>query len=172
MDKNRQQSSDFYRLITETVRIYLGKSLNEFQTSLQLVGMSEIQARKSLLRLYFSWYLPARTECNYKTEPFLLLCAKTKSFREKLLCAIVSTFLFFMFVDQLLLVDADLCQKTTMADFRYIWLKSWKIDNIALTQQFSLWIFTDYRYQSIKITWLLPIFIDWLLREYTTHVSI
>ena len=54
MDKNRQQSSDFYRLITETVRIYLGKSLNEFQTSLQLVGMSEIQARKSLLRLYFS----------------------------------------------------------------------------------------------------------------------
>ena len=54
MDKNRQQSSDFYRLITETVKIYLGKSLNEFQTSLQLVGMSEIQARKSLLRLYFS----------------------------------------------------------------------------------------------------------------------
>ena len=55
MDKNRQQSSDFYRLITETVRTYLvGKSLNEFQTSLQLVGMSEIQARKSLLRLYFS----------------------------------------------------------------------------------------------------------------------
>ena len=37
----------------------------------QLVGMSEIQAKKS-----FSWYLPARTECNYKTEPFLLLCAK------------------------------------------------------------------------------------------------
>ena len=30
---------------------------------------------------------------------------KTKSFREKLVCAIVSTFLIFMFVDQLLLVD-------------------------------------------------------------------
>ena len=34
-----------------------------------------------------------------------------------LLCTIVSTFLIFMFVDQLLLVDANLCQKTTMADF-------------------------------------------------------
>ena len=30
---------------------------------------------------------------------------KTKSFREKLVCVIVSTFLIFMFVDQLLLVD-------------------------------------------------------------------
>ena len=26
----------------------------------------------SLLRLYFAWYLPVRTEFNYKTEPFLL----------------------------------------------------------------------------------------------------
>ena len=113
--------------MTETVKIYLGKSLNEFKTSLQLVGMSEIQVRKSLLRLYFSWYLPARTECNYKTESFFVIMCKTKSFREKLLCAIVSTFLFFMFVDQLLLVDANLWQKTRMADFRYISLKSWKL---------------------------------------------
>ena len=51
-----------------------------------------------------------------------------------------------------------------MADFRYKSIKSWKIDNIDLTQQSSLSIFTDFRYQSIKITWLLPIFIDWLLR--------
>ena len=38
------------------------------------------------------------------------------------------------------------------------------IDNIDLTQQlFSFSIFTDFRYQSIKITFrLLPIFIDWL----------
>ena len=43
-------------------------------------------------------------------------------FREKLVRVIVSTFLIFMFVDQLLLVDvfsqlyfADLCQKTTLA---------------------------------------------------------
>ena len=43
--------------------------------------------------------------------------------------------------------------------------KSWKIDNIVdLTQQFTLSIFNYLRYQSTKITWLLPIFIDWLLR--------
>ena len=48
--------------------------------------------------------------------------------------------------------------------YRYKSLKSWKIDNIDLTQQFSLSIFTDFRYQSIKIAWLLSIFIDWLLR--------
>ena len=41
-----------------------------------------------------------------------------------------------------------------MADFRYKSLKSWKIDNIDLTQKFSLSIFID------KITWLLLIFID------------
>ena len=36
-----------------------------------------------------------------------------------------------------------------------------KIDNMDLTQQFSLSIFTDFRYQSIKITFrLLRIFID------------
>ena len=45
-------------------------------------------------------------------------------------------------------------------------VKTMKIDNIDLTQQFSLSIFTDFRYQSIKITWLLPIFIDWLLRVF------
>ena len=47
-----------------------------------------------------------------------------------------------------------------MAGFSYKSLKSWKIDNIDLTQQVSLSIFTDFRYQSIKITWLLLIFID------------
>ena len=35
-----------------------------------------------------------------------------------------------------------------------------KNGNIDLTQQFSLSIFTDFRYQSIKITWLLSIFIN------------
>ena len=154
------------------MRIYLGKSLNEFQTSLQLAGMSEIQARKSLLRLYFSWYLPARTECNYKTEPFLLLCAKRRVLERNVCAQQFLHFSFFHVCWSLLLVDANLWQKTRMADFRYISLKSWKIDNIDLTQQFSLSIFTDFRYQSIKITWLLPIFIDWLLREYTTHVSV
>ena len=51
-----------------------------------------------------------------------------------------------------------------MAGFRYKSLKSWKIDDIDLTQRFSLSIFTDFRYKTIKITWLLPIFIDSLLR--------
>ena len=83
---------------------------------------------------------------------------KKKGFREKVVCAIVSTFLIFMFADQLLLVDANLCQKSTMADFRYIPLKSWKIDNIDLTHQFSISIFNDFHCQSIKITWLLSIF--------------
>ena len=43
-------------------------------------------------------------------------------------------------------------------------LKQWKsiFRNlyIDLTCQFSVSLFTDFRYQSIKITWLLPIFID------------
>ena len=55
-----------------------------------------------------------------------------------------------------------------MSDFHYESLKSWKTDNIDLTQQFSLSILTDFRYQSLKITWLLsilsiPIFFHWLL---------
>ena len=50
-----------------------------------------------------------------------------------------------------------------MSDIHYKSLKSWKIDNIDVRQQFSLSIFSDFRCQSIKITWLLPIFIDWLL---------
>ena len=65
---------------------------------------------------------------------------KTKSFREKLMCVIGSTFLIFMFVDQLLLVDVfsqlyylTRAKKTTMADFRYKSLKSWKIDPPALS---------------------------------------
>ena len=56
-------------------------------------------------------------------------------------------------------------QKTSMGDFSYKSLKPWKIDNIDLTLQFSLSIFTDFRYQSMKITRLLTIFIDWLLRD-------
>ena len=92
---------------------------------------------------------------------------QTKSFKEKLVRVVVSTFLSFMFVEQLIYpsivfsaVLSNSCQKTTMADLRYKSIKSWKIDNIGLTQQFSLSISTDFRYQSIKITGLLPIFID------------
>ena len=50
---------------------------------------------------------------------------------------------------------------------RYKSLKSWKINNIDLTQQFSLTICTDFRYQTIKIIWLLSISIDCLLRVVT-----
>ena len=92
---------------------------------------------------------------------------KIKSFGEKLVCVIVSTFLVFTFVDQLLLVNVfsqvfylTHAKKTTMADFRYKSLRSRKIDNIDLTQQLSLPIFTDFRYQSIKIACSLPILID------------
>ena len=80
------------------------------------------------------------------------------------MCVIVSTFLISTFVDQLLLVNVfsqvyylTHAKKTTMTDFRYKSLRSRKIDNIDLTQQLSLPIFTDFRYQSIKITCLLPI---------------
>ena len=101
---------------------------------------------------------------------------QTKSFWEKLECVIVSRCLIFMFVEQLIFVDVFSqlyypihAKKTTMADFRYKSIKSWKVDNIDLTQQFSLSIFTDFRYQSIKIPWLLPIFIDWLLRAFSVY---
>ena len=80
---------------------------------------------------------------------------KIKSFGGKLVCVIVSTFLIFTFVDQLLLVNVfsqvyylTHAKKTTMTDFRYKSLRSRKIDNIDLTQQLSLPIFTDFRYQS------------------------
>ena len=74
-------------------------------------------------------------------------------FRENLVSVIVSTFLIFMFVDRLLLVDvfSQLYYLTEYATkqqgrlYRYKSLKSWKIDNIDLTQQFSLSIFTDFR---------------------------
>ena len=68
----------------------------------------------------------------YKNGTVSVIMYKIKSFREKLVCVIVPTFLIFMFVDQLLLVDVrsqpavlfNLSQKTTMADFRYKSLKS------------------------------------------------
>ena len=57
-------------------------------------------------------------------------------FREKIIirCVLVSTFLLFLFVYQLLLLDvfSDLYQNTTLADFSYVSLKShtaiWFID--------------------------------------------
>ena len=54
-----------------------------------------------------------------------------------------------------------------MMDLRYQSWKSWKIVNIDLTQQFMF-----YRFSPIPvinwylITWLLPVFVDWLALEY------
>ena len=131
------------------------------------------------LRLYFSWYLPARTANVIKPNRFCYSELKGHGFRENLVSVIVSTFLIFMFVDQLLLVDVfsqlyylTYAKKQQCRTYRYKSLKSWKIDNIDLTEQFSLSIFIDFRYQSIKITWLLSIFIDWLLRDNNTKYII
>ena len=57
------------------------------------------------LRLYFSWYLPARTANVIKPNRFCYYVQKGHGFRENLVSVIVSTSLIFMFVDQLLLVD-------------------------------------------------------------------
>ena len=77
---------------------------------------------------------------------------------ERNLCVIVSTFLIFMFADEL--GNSWMCflsctiwlmlKKKTMADFRYKSSKPWIIDNINLTQEFSSSIFNDFRYQLIK----------------------
>ena len=58
------------------------------------------------LRLYFSRYLPARTaNVIIKPNRFCYYVEKGHGFRENLVSVMVSTFLIFMFVDQLLLVD-------------------------------------------------------------------
>ena len=76
----------------------------------------------------------------------------------------VSTFLIFMFVDHLSLVDVFsqlyyltwAKKKTTKAGFRYKSLKSWEIDNIS--------IFTDFRSPIKKKHFnLYRLLIDWLL---------
>ena len=69
--------------------------------------MSKIPAGKSfIMRLYFSWYLLARTaHVIIKPNRFCYYVQKGHGFRENLVSVMVSTFLIFMFVDQLLLVD-------------------------------------------------------------------
>ena len=69
--------------------------------------MSKIPAGKSfIIRLYFSWYLLARTaHVIIKPNRFCYYVQKGHGFRENLVSVLVSTFLIFMFVDQLLLVD-------------------------------------------------------------------
>ena len=142
----------------------------------RLEGMSEIQVRKSLLRLYFSWYLLRELSVIIKPNRFCYYVPNEEFLRETCVCDSFHTSHFHIcwavdirgFVSSAVLSNS--CQKTTMADFRYKSIKSWKIANIDLTQQFSLSIFTDFHYQSIKITSLLPIFIDWLLRAVSTSI--
>ena len=94
--------------------------------------------------------LPARTPANViKPSRFCYYVQKGHGVRENLVSVIVSTFLIFMFVDQLLLVDVfsqlyylTYAKKQQCRTYRYKSLKSWKIDTIDLTQQFSLPIFT------------------------------
>ena len=52
-----------------------------------------------------SWYLPARTTNVIKSNRFCYYVQKGQDSRENLVSVIVSIFLNFMFVDQLLLVD-------------------------------------------------------------------
>ena len=143
------------------VKIYPGKSLNEFQTSLRLKGMSEIQARKSvyLQELNVHVIIKPNRFCYYvPNEEFKRETWGCDSFH-------ISHFHVCWAVDirgsdVFSAVLSNSCQKITMVNFHYKSIKSWKIDNIDLTQQSSLSIFTDFHYQSIKITRLLPIFID------------
>ena len=92
-----------------------------------------------------SWYLRARTANVNKPNRFCYYVQKGQGFRENLVSVIVSTVLIFMSVDQLLLVDVfsqlyylTYAKKQKCRTYRYKSLKSWKIDNIDLTQQFSL----------------------------------
>ena len=80
---------------------------------------TKIQAKKCLL---------ARENWMWLNRTVFVIIYKIKGFREKTGCVIVSTFLLFLFVYQLLLLDvfSDLHQKTTLADFRHKSLKSWK----------------------------------------------
>ena len=59
----------------------------------------------NLLRLYFLWYLHARTANVNKPNRFCYYVQKGHGFRENLVSVIVSAFLIFMFVDQLLLLS-------------------------------------------------------------------
>ena len=67
-------------------------------------------------------------------------------------------------------------KKQQCRTYRYNSLKSWKIDNIDLTEQFSLSVFSDFCYQSIKSLdcyrfLSIPNFIDWLLRVKISNIS-
>ena len=88
--------------------------------------MSEIQAGKSFYKVVFLVLLACGTVNVIKPNRFCCYVQKGHGFRENVVSVIVSTFLIFMFVDKLLLVDvfsqlyylrsSNLCQKTTTSD--------------------------------------------------------
>ena len=91
-------------------------------------------------------------DCIIKPNRFYFYVQKGDGFRENLAAVIVSTFLIFMFVGQLLLLDVfsqlyylTYAKKQQCRTYRDKSLKAWKINNIDLTQQFSLSISTDFR---------------------------
>ena len=92
-------------------------------------------------------------DCIIKPNRFCYYVQKGGGFRENLASVIVFIFLIFYFVDQLLLVDVFSqlyylnYAKKQRRTYRDKSLKSWKIDNIDLTQKLSLSISTEFRYQ-------------------------
>ena len=127
----------------------------------------------SKVRLYFSWYLLATTAKVNKPNRSCYYVQKGHGFWENIVSVNNSFHISYFYVCWSVVTRGcvfsavlfNLCQKNNKfkcRTYRYKSLKSWKIDNIDLTQQFSLSIFieADFRYQSIKITWLLSIFID------------
>ena len=109
------------------MKIYLGKSFNlNFRHPFHSRGCLKFRLGNLFIRLYFSCYLPAGTVNVIKPNRFCCYVQKGHGFRENVVSVIVSTFLIFMFVDKLLLVDvfsqlyylrsSNLCQKTTISD--------------------------------------------------------
>ena len=109
------------------MKSYLGKSFSlSFRhpfDSRHSRGCLKLWLGNLLSKVYFSWYLPARTANVIKPNRSCYYVQKGHGFRENLASVIVSIFFIFIFVDQLLLVDV-FCQlyyvtyakKTTMSD--------------------------------------------------------
>ena len=85
-------------LISQTVKIYLGKSTLNFRHPFYSWDVWNSGWEIFYARLYFSWYLSGRTANVIELNRFCYYVQKGHGFRENLV--IVSAFLIFMFVDQ------------------------------------------------------------------------
>ena len=115
------------------LKSYLGKSFSlNFRHPFDSRGCRKLRLGNLLpIRLYFPRNLPARTAKVIKPNRFCYYVQKGHGFRENLVSVIVSTFLIFMFVDQLLLVDVfsqlyylTYAKKQQCRTYRYKSLKS------------------------------------------------